>query len=140
MNIKKKILIVGDGGVGKTSLINYYLNNTFEQKYISTSNINILQNDEYIFYDFPGQEKYSSHDINLSDIDICIIMYDVTNKISYKNIQFWKLKVQNLCGNIPTIIVGNKIDSDYKSIIDNNTINISTKNNVHNLFEIIQQT
>ena len=140
MNIKKKILIFGDGGVGKTSLINYYLNNTFEQKYISTSNINILQNDEYIFYDFPGQEKYSSHDINLSDIDICIIMYDVTNKISYKNIQFWKLKVQNLCGNIPTIIVGNKIDSDYKSIIDNNTINISTKNNVHNLFEIIQQT
>lgn len=54
-------------------------------------------------------------------------MYDVTNKISYKNIQFWKLKVQNLCGNIPSIIVGNKIDSDYKRIIDNNTINISTK-------------
>ena len=140
MNTKRKILIVGDGGVGKTSLINNYLNNTFEQKYISTSNINILESDEYIFYDFPGQEKYSSHDINLSDIDICIIMYDVTNKISYKNIQFWKLKVQNLCGNIPTIIVGNKIDCDYKRIIYNNTMNISTKNNVHKLFEIIQQT
>ena len=54
-------------------------------------------------------------------------MYDVTNKISYKNIQFWKLKVQNLCGNIPSIIVGNKIDSDYKRIIDNNTIYTSNR-------------
>ena len=142
MNYKKKILVLGDGGVGKTSLINNYLFNTFEEKYISTYNINILQNNEYIFYDFPGQEKYSSHNINLSDIDACIIMYDITNKLSYKNIGFWKLKVQKLCGDIPTIVVGNKIDSHYRKIIDNNTINISTKNHnqVHNLFEIIQQS
>ena len=40
----KKILVVGDGGVGKTSLINYYFGNSFEQKYISTYNIDIWQN------------------------------------------------------------------------------------------------
>ena len=143
MNYKQKILILGDGGVGKTSLINNYLFNTFEEKYIPTyNNINILQNNKYIFYDYPGQEKYSTHDINLSYIDICIIMYDITNKLSYKNIEFWKQKVQNLCDDIPTIIVGNKIDSHYRKFIDNNTINISTKNHnyVHNLFEIIQQS
>ena len=135
----KKILVVGDGGVGKTSLINCYLGNSFEQKYISTYNIDIRQNNEYILYDFPGQEKYGSHDINLHDTDICIIMYDVTSKLSYKNIESWKLKVENLCGNIPHIIVGNKIDSDYRQIIDNNTINISVKNqdNIQNLFEFI---
>ena len=37
------------------------------------------------------------------------------------------------------IIVGNKIDSNYRQIIDNNTINISVKNqdNIQNLFEFI---
>ena len=141
MTNKKKILIVGDGGVGKTSLINNYLNANFEEKYLSTQNINILQNNEFIFYDFPGQEKYS-HDINLEDIDICIIMYDITNKISYKNIKFWIQKIQKICGNIPTIIVGNKIDCLYTSFIDNNTINISTKTqyNINNLLEIIQES
>ena len=127
MNSSKKILILGDGGVGKTSFINYYLGNKFEEKYISTHGFSIKKTSKYILYDFPGQEKYSSHNINLKDIDICIIMYDVTNKLSYKNIKFWKVKLKKLCGNIPTIIIGNKIDSKSRKIIDNNTINISIK-------------
>lgn len=137
MNSSKKILILGDAGVGKTSFIDYYLGNKFEEKYISTHGFSIKKPSKYILYDFPGQEKYSSHNINLKDIDICIIMYDVTNKLSYKNIKFWKVKLKKLCGNIPTIIIGNKIDSKSRKIIDNNTINISikTQNNIHNLFK-----
>ena len=135
----KNILIIGDGGVGKTCLINRNFNNYFEKKYIPTNNIDNTQHNGYNIYDFPGQVKYGSHNIDLQDIKVCIIMYDVTSRISYNNINFWKLKVEKLCGNIPIIIVGNKIDITSRKIMDNNTINISVKKqqNIQSLFTLI---
>ena len=68
-------------------------------------------------------------------------MYDVSSKRTYKSIRFWKLKVKELCGDIPILIVGNKIDSPYRKIVDDNTINISVKTNqnIQSLFELIDE-
>jgi len=136
---RKHILIVGDGGVGKTCLINRNFSDYFERRYVPTQNINRRCCDEYIIYDFPGQEKHGSHNTNLQDVKVCIIIYDVTSVISYNNVKFWKTKVEKLCGNIPIIVVGNKIDLTSRKITDSSTVNISVKKqqNIRDLFKSI---
>jgi small GTP-binding protein len=140
MSNQIKILVVGDAGVGKTNFINSYFNNQFEQRYIPTEGIVINNFVKYIIYDYAGQEKSGLSNIDLSNIDLCIIMYDVTNKLSYNNIEFWMKNIIKLCGNIQILQVGNKIDNINRKITVN-TINISAKTNknVESLFETIDK-
>ena len=106
---KKRVLIVGDGGVCKTSYIRKKIGVNFISKYYPTYGIDKYETNNTIWYDFPGQEKYCFHPIN-DNIDLVIYMYDVTSNISYKNINFWKQYVYKNYGNIPSIVVGNKSD------------------------------
>ena len=125
------VMIVGDGGVGKTNLIEKLFNKPFERRYIDTENITTYKKGGLTIYDWPGQIKYN---IRFDKkIDLYIIMYDVTNTPSYKNIGFWKRKKNEFYNSdIPMIIVGNKIDQvNYRKIYDNETINISVKTNTN---------
>tara|TARA_B100001094_G_scaffold241057_1_gene236848 strand:+ start:1313 stop:1729 length:417 start_codon:yes stop_codon:yes gene_type:complete len=134
----KQLLILGDGGVGKTCLIDKIFNQMFESKYIWTYGLQINYYGDYKIYDYPGQEKYYDYDnIDFSNIDNCIIMYDCGNKLSYKNIGFWKKKLKKICPEIEPIIVGNKIDIDSLRIVDNKSINISvrTGENIDKIFD-----
>ena len=140
MNQLKKILTLGDAGVGKTSILNCYFGNEFEEKYIPTQHFKKYIYDKYIFYDFPGQEKHASHNVNFDGkIDVCIIVYDVTNKLSSNNVTFWQEKCKELCGDVPILIVGNKIDSERKNIKVVTELCISAKNriSVQQLFQKI---
>jgi len=136
----KKILVVGDGGVGKTCLINRcFKYDYFESKYKPTFGIDVHKKNNYVICDFPGQEQFSQNCYDLSDINLCIIVYDVTNKISYKNIEKWKKKVLSECGADKFIIVGNKVDlENQRTIKDDNTINISIKRKI-NLLRLLQE-
>jgi len=110
METKHRILVIGDGGVGKTAYIRKQMGKPFIKKYYETKCINIYEDDDCIWYDFPGQEKYGLHTIHLP-IDSVIYMYDVTNKLSFDNISFWKKYVKEHFGIIPSsITIGNKID------------------------------
>lgn len=44
----------------------------------------------------------------------CIMVFDVTRKVTYKNLETWYDELQEHCKGIPTIVVANKIDIDYK--------------------------
>ena len=135
----KKILVVGDGGVGKTCLINTcFKYDDFEKKYKPTFGIDVHKKNNYIICDFPGQEVFSQNCQDLGNINLCIIMYDVTNKLSYKNVNQWKKKVLDECGAEKFIIIGNKIDHNDQKINDENTINISIKQEL-NILRVLQE-
>jgi GTP-binding nuclear protein Ran len=104
---KTRILVIGDGGVGKTSYIRKQIGRNFIRQYYPTNGINMYETDTIVWYDFPGQEKYGFHPIN-DNINRIIYMYDVTSNISYKNINYWKEYVQKNYGDIPSITIGNK--------------------------------
>jgi GTP-binding nuclear protein Ran len=136
MNI---ILVVGNGGVGKTSYIRKQLGKQFIGKYISTVGIqSYIDNDNnIIWYDFPGQEYYGL----VRDIDSCpqqlliksgnidkiIYMYDTTNKLSFKRLSFWKTFMKNYGCNIPYEIIRNKIDQPDSIKINNSDIKNTNK-------------
>lgn len=119
---KQHILIIGDGGVGKTSYIKKQLGQNFTHQYHPTTGINIYETDTIVWYDFPGQEKYGSHFIN-NDIHLVIYMYDLSNKLSYKNLDYWKKYVNTNYGDIGSFKIGNKSDLNVNNIGTSDILN-----------------
>ena len=66
------------------------------------------------FYDTTGQEKYKSISLNMiKNANGIILMYDITNKVSFESIPEWIESVKNVKGsNFPMILLGNKIDEE----------------------------
>ena len=94
-----KIGLLGDSGVGKTNIINSILNVDFNEEEISTISLYkfeikvILKKDnevKLIVWDTSGQERFRSLAIKtIKNIDGIILVFDVTNRSSFKNISNW---------------------------------------------------
>ena len=122
-----KILIVGDSGVGKTNFILRFLNNEFNQNYMSTAGIDLKSGSIEIknkkiriqIWDTAGQEKYKAITKNLFlKVMGALIVYDITNENSFYNLQSWVSMVKEECGkHMKIVIVGNKSDLDSKRAI-----------------------
>ena len=122
-----KILIVGDSGVGKTNFILRFLNNEFNQNYMSTAGIDLKSGSIEIknkkiriqIWDTAGQEKYKAITKNLFlKVMGALIVYDITNENSFYNLQSWVSMVKEECGkHMQILIVGNKSDLDSKRAI-----------------------
>lgn len=143
MVIRGKICILGDPGVGKTSLVLKFVKNQFPNEYKPTLGADFLQkiitNEslpelgenilELVIWDIAGQRSYEMDkmtDYYLQGSNGYILVYDVTEKESLKNLEKWNKKISQINGKIPFIVVGNKIDlveeiivqdSDLKSLI-----------------------
>ena len=115
-----KVILVGDSGVGKTCLINITIGIPFNENEKSSSassfskkKININKK-QYIInlWDTMGQERlrYLTQ-LFFNNAKIVIFVYDITNKQSFKELDFWFKTIQDVLGNEPVIgIAGNKKD------------------------------
>ena len=133
--INLKLIIVGDSGVGKTSIINRFLNNIFENNSIATiapiySKKVITINDtiyNIIIWDIPGQDK--NHIVTRTFVNGCngiIFCCEVKNENSKVNLNQWKESLESIedIENIPKIIIANKSDLIENDIDFNNNINL----------------
>ena len=121
-----QIIMVGESGVGKTSLIRRYTNNIFNTNHLETIGIEFFNKEERIndqiiqikLWDTAGQEIFHSLTKNFyRKADGIIIVYDITNKESFERIQDWVKSVYDNTDTykeIQMIIVGNKIDLEEK--------------------------
>jgi len=119
-----KVLILGDAGVGKTSLMNAYVNNSFSWNYKATIGADFLIKELYIeedivtlqIWDTSGQERYNALCLPFyRGADCCIFMYDVTQPKSLENIQMWYDQLlscikSNQFIEMNMVLVGNKTD------------------------------
>ena len=123
---KIQIIMIGESGVGKTSLIRRYTNNIFNSNHLETIGIEFYSREERInnkviqikFWDTAGQEIFHSLTKNFyRKADGIIIVYDITNKESFERVQDWIKSVYDnteTYKEIQMIIVGNKIDLEEK--------------------------
>ena len=120
---KCKLLVIGDSEVGKTSVLSRYTKDIFNLNYLATAGIEFFTKDDIIdnkkirieLWDPAGQEKFHSLTAGFfRNAEGIIVMFDVTNPISFENIRNWvesiKAHMSSEIGIIPVIIVGNKID------------------------------
>ncbi|EJS42866.1 rho4p [Saccharomyces arboricola H-6] len=115
-----KIVVVGDGAVGKTCLLISYVQGTFPTDYIPTIFENYVTNIEgpngqvieLALWDTAGQEEYSRlRPLSYTNADVLMICYSVGSKTSLRNVQdLWFPEVKHFCPSIPIMLVGLKSD------------------------------
>ncbi len=117
-----KITVIGDGGVGKTSLIKKYTKGSFKKEYIKTLGAQFSKYDEKIgnsavklfFWDIAGQAEFSfMRPTFYKGSKAAIIVFSHAPKEidnSFKHISEWHEDIKKYCGNIPIVLFGNKID------------------------------
>ena len=116
-----KIILLGESGVGKTCIINRYLNNEFISESSSTlgsysSKKEVIKNNNKLLlniWDTTGQEKYHSiTNLFIQGTDIVILVYSIDSKSSFNNLNFWYESVKEKLEDKQYIlaIIGNKSD------------------------------
>ena len=118
-----KLILLGDGGVGKSSFISRFFKQSFERRYSPTTEAMIhtlvLYTNrgaiKFNVWDTVGQEKGGSlRDNYYIQADGAIIMFDLTSRVSHRNISNWHSDLTRMCENIPIVIGGNKFDLERK--------------------------
>ena len=124
-----KIILLGNAGVGKTSIILRYYKNKFETNSVSTIGstfvIKELQRDNVTYklniWDTSGQEKYRSvTKLFVQGAKIIILVYSIDNKESFDILDFWHKSILEISEgeeNIVLAIVGNKSDKFEDAVI-----------------------
>jgi len=114
-----KVVLIGDGGVGKTTYVKRHLTGEFQKPYIPTrgAECNIIDfftnhgKIRFHIWDTAGQEKFGNlRECYYIGAQCAIIMFDLTSRQTYKNVPKWHKDLVKICENIPIVLVGNKAD------------------------------
>jgi len=114
-----KVCLLGEAGVGKTSLLYRYMEDKFRTDFKSTLGVNLLKktvkiDDKNIaaqVWDLGGQDSFKKlRKLYLEGADGALIVFDVTNQESFDKLDDWVSIFREVHGNKPLILIGNKID------------------------------
>lgn len=146
-----KISIVGDKAVGKTALIDRYVNRKFEEDYIATMGVNITIKDiifdenyiQLMLWDIGGSEKWRNvQNMFYKGSNGIILVYDVTRPATFLNITHYLQDMEEAVQQkIPFILIGNKIDlENLRKIPGKNAEDLMTASNAVAFFETSAKT
>ncbi|MEM2109299.1 MAG: Rab family GTPase [Candidatus Odinarchaeota archaeon] len=115
-----KILLLGDPAVGKTSLINKFVQERFEVDYKATIGVDIMSKTVYVdgfeiklsLWDIAGQDKFRFfRNVFYRGASGAILVFDLTRLSTFTNLDNWVKELNEyIKGKIPLIIIGNKLD------------------------------
>ncbi|POM77678.1 Ras family GTPase [Phytophthora palmivora] len=128
-----KVILLGDSAVGKSKLVERFMMNEYQPRQarricsqlLSTFALTLFRKEVDLdgekgmrtvkvdFWDTAGQERFSSmHPSYYYGATACILVFDVTRKVTYQNLANWYKELREYCENIPCFLVANKIDVD----------------------------
>lgn len=147
MSYRGKVILCGDAGVGKTSLLARYVDDLFSEEYIQTVGANFLIKEidlsmildeleienpklkedikekgfKLYFWDIGGQrQSLFSNEYYFVQAVGAMVIFSLDRLESFENIDFWISKLKELSGDVPFILVGNK--TDLTRVIDQEKI------------------
>ena len=118
--IEIKMILLGESGVGKTSIISRYVENTFSDDVMTSNAMTYVQKELTIdkqkiqlnIWDTVGQEKYRSlSKLFFKDTKIVILVYTITSMVSFEGLTYWSNLYKETIGDDAILgVVGNKSD------------------------------
>ena len=128
-----KIMLIGDSGVGKSSLLSKYVRDEFDKSYISTIGVDfriktVKHKNKIVklqIWDTAGQERFRTITASYyRGAHGIVVAFDLTNKESFENISSWlnEIDINSSGNNISLIIVGTKADLVSKRTVSQEVI------------------
>ena len=139
-----KILMIGDASVGKTTLSEHYITGVFNPDLRLTVGVEFFIKTVKLYnkriklqiWDMGGEDRFRfllpTYCLGCNG---AIFMYDVTNRSSLQSNQAWTSIVKEKNGNIPIILIGNKIDLDKRVIPRDHGIQVAKQNGMAGFVE-----
>jgi len=121
-----KVVVVGNGAVGKSSMIQRYCKGSFTTSYKKTIGVDFLEkmisvkgeDVRLMLWDTAGQEEFDAiTKAYYRGAHVCVLTFSTVDYDSFQDVSKWRDKVVAECGSIPMVLVQNKID-----LIDNAVI------------------
>jgi len=133
-----KCVLIGDGGVGKTTFIDRHVSGDFQKRYVPTLGVEVhplefnTTNGPILFnvWDCAGQQKFMGlKEGYWLQADCAIVMFDLTSRRSMESSLEWYRDFARTCPNVPIVVVGNKYDiKDKKITLPNDTTFLNIPN------------
>ena len=122
--IKKKVVLLGDGAVGKTSLVRRFVIDKFSDDYIATIGTKVTKKDLRIerpgspvdltvmLWDILGQKEYQqTHESSVRGARGAFVVYDISRDDTPQSLKtFWLPLLNRVVGTVPMVVCGNKVD------------------------------
>ncbi|GAB6028642.1 Ras-protein Rab-21 [Chamberlinius hualienensis] len=122
-----KVVLLGEGCVGKTSLVLRYIENKFNDRHVSTVQASYLSKKLNIggkrvtlsIWDTAGQEKFHAlGPIYYRDSNGAVLVYDITDEDSFQKVKNWVKELKRVLGNeVCLAIAGNKVDLEKQRTV-----------------------
>jgi small GTP-binding protein len=126
-NYSLKIVMLGDSGVGKTTLLMRYCDSAFTFSHIATIGVDFKykavtvngKKAKVIFWDTAGQERFRTiTSAYYRGSNGTIIMFDLTNRESFKNVNQWCEDVAKYANkDTKLLLIGSKADQESKRVV-----------------------
>jgi len=133
--VKAKVCLCGECGVGKTSLINRFVNNVYGDEYLKTIGTNVMKKEvrlqdpethqdiacTYMVWDIMGEHQFRAHLANtyFQNANGVIMVMDLTREDTLVALETWKDLAIKASGKIPMVMLANKSDlSDDRAVSD----------------------
>mmetsp|Transcript_19737 Transcript_19737/g.51384 ORF Transcript_19737/g.51384 Transcript_19737/m.51384 type:complete len:210 (-) Transcript_19737:4256-4885(-) len=131
MSSQYKVVLLGEGCVGKTSLVLRYCQNVFNDKHLTTLQASFLKKRlnikgsrvDLAIWDTAGQERFHAlGPIYYRDSNGAVLVYDITDEDSFVKVKNWVKELRKMLGqDISLCIVGNKSDMEKNRNVDQAT-------------------
>jgi small GTP-binding protein len=123
-----KLILGGEGGVGKTSMVHRFVEDAFQTDYKSTIGTSIMKKEcefqgleskvRFVIWDLAGQAQFKRvRQTYLGNAEAGILVFDVTRKDSFDKLENWFKEIKDVTTRISLILVGNKIDLEDRRVL-----------------------
>ncbi len=123
-----KLILGGEGGVGKTSMVHRFVEDSFQTDYKSTIGTSIMKKEcefkgleskvRFVIWDLAGQAQFKRvRQTYVANAEAGILVYDVTRNETLESLENWFKEIKSVSQTISMILVGNKIDLEKDRVV-----------------------